>query len=61
MTNREQLDHGGTTPRCSCRALTLAGQSDKHVCVRQEGPGGDKKQTKISIIDLQARLKIVVE
>jgi clathrin heavy chain len=28
-------------------------ESDRHICVRQEGPGGDKKATKISIIDIQ--------
>jgi clathrin heavy chain len=28
-------------------------ESDRHVCIRQEGPGGDKKGTKISVVDLQ--------
>merc|ERR1719482_2474082 len=32
---------------------SLTMESDRHICVRQEPPGGDKKGTKISIIDLQ--------
>jgi clathrin heavy chain len=32
---------------------SLTMESDRHICVRQEGPGGDKKATKISIIDIQ--------